>query len=170
MVEINNESIILVVIVVVGLIILKLLGKFMFRLVGAVVLLLGIFIYTYFYTNIFSSNQDNAIVQKIEEKINFLSVIDYQAKHCGKPGMSHIDSIKCECLIDPLVKDFKANYTEDELNELKKDKQKYKKELVAALKRNQAVIVQKLKEKNAIYIWNLMVKDLKKGIVIGEEK
>ena len=170
MVEINNESLILVVIVVVGLIILKLLGKFMFRLVGAVVLLLGIFIYTYFYTNMFSENQDNKVVQKIEEKINFLSVIDYQAKHCGAPGMTHNDSLRCECIIDPLVKDLKANYTEDELNELKKDKQKYRKELIAALKRNQGEIQQKLKERNAIYIWNLMVKNLKKGVLIGEEK
>jgi energy-coupling factor transporter transmembrane protein EcfT len=170
MVEINNESLILVVIVVVGLVIIKLLGKFTFRIVGAVILLLGIFIYTYFYTNIFSKNQDNKVVQKIEEKINFLSVIDYQAKHCGESGMTHNDSLRCECIIDPLVKDLKANYTEDELNELKKDKQKYRKELVAALKRNQGEIIQKLKERNAIYIWNLMVKDLKKGVLIGEEK
>jgi hypothetical protein len=69
-----------------------------------------------------------------------------------------------------LVKDLKANYTENELNELKKDKQKYRKELIAAIKRNQVEITQKLKERNAIYIWNLMVKDLKKGVLIGEEK
>jgi hypothetical protein len=170
MVEINNQSIILFIIVIVGLVVIKLLGRMMFRLVGAAILLLVIIFYTYFYTNFFENNQDNAIVQKIEEKIDFLSVIDYQEKHCGKPGMTHRDSIRCECIIDPLVKDMKQNYTEEQLTELKKDKQKYRKELIAALKRNQEEIQQKLKERNAIYIWNLMVKDLKKGVLIGNEK
>lgn len=170
MVEINNESLILVAIVIVGLIVLKLLGKMMFRLVGVVVLAIITLTYAYFYTDFFKENQDNAIVQKIEEKINFLSVIDYQEKRCGKPGMTHRDSIRCECIIDPLVKDLKENYTDDEIIELKKDKQKYRKELIEVLKRNQDEIQQRLKERNAIYIWNLMVKDLKKGILIGEEK
>jgi energy-coupling factor transporter transmembrane protein EcfT len=170
MVEINNESIVLIIIIVIGLIVIKFLGRITFRLVGVAVLLLIAFLYVDFYTDFFSENQDNKVIQKIEEKINFLSVIDYQAKHCGKPGMTHRDSIRCECIIDPLVKDFKENYSEEELIELKKDKQKYRKELIAAIKRNQGEIQQKLKERNAIYIWNLMVKDLKKGVLIGEEK
>jgi hypothetical protein len=170
MVEINNESIILIIIVVVGLVVIKLLGSMMFRLIGAGVLILVSFLYIYFYTNFFENHQDNKIVQKIEEKIDFLSVIDFQEKHCGQPGMSHRDSITCECIIEPLVKDMKQNYSEEELIEMKKDKQKYRKELIAALKRNQVEIQQKLKERNAIYIWNLMVKDLKKGILIGDRK
>jgi hypothetical protein len=170
MVEINNESLILIIIIIVGLVVIKLLGSMMFRLIGIAALLLVSFLYVYFYTDFFSKHQDNAVVQKIEEKINFLSVIDYQEKRCGKPGMTHRDSLTCECIIDPLVKDLKKNYSEEELNSLKKDKQKYRKELIAALKRNEAEIQQKLKERNAIYIWNLMVKDLKKGVLIGDEK
>jgi hypothetical protein len=170
MVEINNESLILIVIVVVGLIVIKLLGRMMFRIAGLAVLAIIIFSYTYFFTDFFTNNQDNEMVKKIEEKINFLSVIDYQEKHCGKPGMSHRDSIRCECIIDPVVKDLKENFSEEELIVLKKDKQKYRKELIAAIKRNQGEIQQKLKERNALYIWNLMVRDLKKGVLIGEEK
>jgi energy-coupling factor transporter transmembrane protein EcfT len=170
MVNIDNESIILIIIIIVGLVVIKLLGRMMFRLVGVAVLFLIILLYTYFYTNFFENNQDNTIVQKIEEKIDFLSVIDYQEKHCGQPGMTHRDSIRCECIIDPLVKDLKEKYSTEELNELKKDKQKYRKELVDALKRNQEEIQQKLKNRNAINIWYLMVKDLKKGILIGDEK
>jgi hypothetical protein len=170
MVEINNESIILIIIIVIGLVVIKLLGSMIPRLIGIAALLLVTLLYTYFYTDFFENNKDNTVVQKIEEKIDFLSVIDFQDKHCGQPGMSHRDSITCECIIDPLVKDMKANYSEEELAELKKDKQKYRKELIAALKRNQVEIQQKLKERNAIYIWNLMVKDLKKGILIGDKK
>ena len=170
MIEINNESIVLIIIVVVGLIVIKFLGRITFRLVGVAALLLISFLYIYFYTDFFSEHQNNKVVQKIEEKINFLSVIDYQAKHCGEPGMTHNDSIRCECIVDILVKDFKENYSEEELIELKKDKQKYRKELIAAIKRNQSEIQQRLKQRNAIYVWNLMVKDLKKGVLIGEEK
>jgi len=170
MVDINNESIIIIIIIVIGLVTIKLLGRIMFRFVGIAVLILVLFIYTYFYTNFFENNKDNAMVQKIEERINFLSVIDYQEKHCGMPGMTHRDSIRCECIIDPVVKDLKQNFTPDELIELKKDKQKYRKELIAAIKRNQDEIQHRLRNRNALYIWNLMVKDLKKGILIGEEK
>jgi energy-coupling factor transporter transmembrane protein EcfT len=166
--EINNETFILIGIVIVGLIIIKLLGKFMFRLVGVGIILIVCFVYTYFYTNFFNENPDNAVVQKIEEKIDFLSVIDYQEKHCNCPNMTKRDSITCECIVDPVVKDLKSNLSEEELTELKKDKQKYRKEFIAALKRNQDTIQKKLRERNAIYVWNLMVRDLKKGFTLGE--
>jgi energy-coupling factor transporter transmembrane protein EcfT len=168
MVEINNETFILIGIVIFGLIIIKLLGKFLFRLVGVIVLLIIGGVYSYFYTDFFNENQDNTIIQKIEEKIDFVSVIDYQARHCNSKNMSRKDSITCECIIKPLVKDLQSNYTEEEIAELKKDKQKYRKELIAALKRNQDEIQRKLKEHNAIYIWNLMVRNMKKGALIGE--
>ena len=170
MVSINNENFILIAIVIAGLIIIKLLGKLVFRLFGLAVLLVVLGVYTYFYTDFFKNNSDNALVRKIEEKIDFLSVMDYQARLCFNEKMTRRDSITCECIIAPLAKDLRANYTSNELTELKKDKQKYRKALIEALKRNQDEIKLKLKEKNAIYIWNLMVRDLKKGILIGDDK
>ena len=110
MIEINNESLGLIAIIVLGLIILKILGKFFFRLVGAVILFIVAAGYTYFYTDFFKKNQDNIIVQKIEEKKDFVSVIDYQAKNCNKPDMSRRDSVTCECIIAPLVKDLKKKF------------------------------------------------------------
>jgi hypothetical protein len=168
MIEINNETFVLFAIIVVGLIIVKIVGRLIFRLIAVAVILLVGGIYTYFYTDFFSENQDNTVIQQIEERINFLSVIDYYEKHCNKPGMTQRDSIRCECIVAPLVKDFKETYTEEELIAMRKDKQKYRKELIEALKRNQVEIQQKLKERNAIFIWNLMVRDLKKGILIGD--
>jgi hypothetical protein len=169
MLEINNENFILIAIVIVGLIIIKLLGKLVFRMFGLAILFLVLGFYSYFYTDFFKENSDNKIVQKIEEKIDFLSVIDYQSRNCFKENMNRRDSITCECIIAPLAKDLRLNYTAEQLTELKKDKQKYRQALIEALKRNQIEIKDKLKERNAIYIWNLMVRDLKKGELIGEK-
>ncbi|MDF1550378.1 MAG: hypothetical protein P1P88_21310, partial [Bacteroidales bacterium] len=62
--------------------------------------------------------------------------------------------------------DLKTNFSGAELEELQKDKKKYMKEIVEALKRNEDEIQEKLKERKALDIWNKMVRNLKKGEII----
>lgn len=168
MIEFNNETLILGAIIVIGLIVIKLLTKFFFRLVGVFILLVIGGGYAYFFTNFFEEHSDNKIVQAVENQMSFVSVIDYQKTHClqNKP-MSRTDSIMCECIIAPVVDDLKSKFTSDEIEELQKDKTRYTKEIVAALKRNESSITENLKKRKAVYVWNTMVRNLKKGVVIG---
>lgn len=168
MIEFNNETLILGGIILIGLIILKLLTKFFFRLIGVFILLLIGGGYAYFFTNFFEENSDNKIVQAVENQISFVSVIDYQKTHCmqGEP-MSRTDSIMCECIIAPVVDDLKSKFTSTEIEELQKDKKRYTKEIVEALKRNESSILENLKERKAVSVWNTMVRNLKKGVLIG---
>jgi len=167
MFEINSDILVLAVGIILGLLIIKLLAKFIFRLVGAIILLLvGVF-YTYFYTDFFEEHQDNVIVQAVEDKIDFVSVIEFQQEHCNEGIKSRTDSITCECIIAPLVEDLKSNFTIEEIEAMEKNKQHYLKEILAALKRNQDEIIKDLKRRKAIHIWNDMVRNLKRGKFIG---
>lgn len=160
--EINNLIAVLLVVVVAGLII-KVVTKFAFKIFGIAILAVLGAGYLYFYTDYFEEHKDNKIVQAIEKRIEVVSLKDFETVHCGGKEMTRADSIKCECFVEPLLKDFRSRYDEKEFDELLKNKSLYLKELLAALKRNKGIIVQKLERRQAIDYWNKMVKDLKKG-------
>jgi hypothetical protein len=103
----------------------------------------------------------------VEDKIDFVSIIDFQNEHCQDGPKSRTDSITCECIIAPLVDDLNSKFTQDEIEALKRDKERYLKEILAALKRNQNEITKELKKRKATHIWNDMVKNLKRGTFIG---
>jgi hypothetical protein len=167
MFEMNSDILVLAVGLVLGLLIIKLLAKFIFRLVATLLLLIIGFTYVYFYTDFFEEHQDNAIVAAVEDKIDFVSIIDFQNEHCQDGPKSRTDSITCECIIAPLVDDLNSKFTQDEIEALKRDKERYLKEILAALKRNQNEITKELKKRKATHIWNDMVKNLKRGTFIG---
>ena len=163
MFELDSDIFVIVAGIILGLLIIKFLAKFIFRLIGIAVLLLAVLFYTYFYTDFFENHQDNAIVQEVEDKIDFVSVLSFQKEHCVEGPKSRTDSITCECIIAPLVEDLRTKFTDAEIEALEKDKQKYLKEILAALKRNQSEIIRELKKRKAIDVWNKIVRDLKKG-------
>jgi len=165
--EINN-LIAVGLVVLVGILIIKVVTKFAFKIFGIAILAVAGLGYLYFYTNYFEEHKDNKIVQAIEKKINVVSLKDFEATHCGGKQMTRTDSIECECFVQPLLKDFRSRYTEQELDELLANKSLYLKELLAALKRNKSVIVEKLERRQAIDYWNKMVKDLKKGKFLSD--
>lgn len=148
--------------------VIKMVTKFAFRVFGVAVIAVVGLGYLYFYTDYFEEHQDNLIVKTIEKHINVVSLKEFEAKHCQGGEMTRSDSIKCECIVQPLLTDFRLKYSEAELDELISNKELYLKELLAALNRNKDVIVKKLKEKNAIDFWNKMVKNLKKGKFLEE--
>ncbi|MFN8258458.1 MAG: hypothetical protein U0W24_22410 [Bacteroidales bacterium] len=170
MVQINNENLVLVLGLIVGLVIIKLLGRFLYRVVGVLILLVAVLVYTYFFTDYFVEHPESKVGQMMDEKMGFVSVVRYQKEHClGSKPMTRKDSITCECIVAPLVRDLKERLTEAEINELEKDKKLYFNEVMTSLKRNEKEIQFNLKERNAIYLWNKMVLNLKEGKVIGEE-
>lgn len=149
--------------ILVIVLVVKLLTRTAFRVLGiAVVAVVGLG-YLYFYTDYFQEHQDNKIVQTIEKHINVVSLKEFEAKHCGGENMTRSDSIQCECIVQPLLKDFRSRYSEEELDALLNDKDQYLKELLSALNRNKDEIVKKLREKNAIGFWNKIMKNLKRG-------
>ena len=168
MFEINSDILVLAVGLVLGLLIIKLLAKFIFRLIGVILLLIIGLSYTYFYTDFFEEHSDNPIVAAVEDKIDFVSIIEFQREHCKDGQKSRTDSITCECIITPLVEDLQSKFTIEELDDLEKNKQHYLKEILAALKRNQQEILDELKKREAVHIWNDMVKNLKRGKFIGD--
>ncbi len=149
--------------VLVIVLVVKLIARFAFRVFGIAIIAVVGFGYLYFYTDYFEEHQENVIVKTIEKHINIVSLTEFEAKKCFGSEMTRSDSIKCECIVQPLLKDLRSKYSEKELDELLTNKEEYLKELLAALKRNQHVIAKKLKEKDATDFWNKMVRSLKKG-------
>ncbi len=166
--EFNNFIAIGLFILVIVLVI-KLIAKFAFRVFGiAIIAVVGLG-YLYFYTDYFEEHQDNMIVKTIENQINVVSLKEFETNNClGIDEMTRSDSIKCECIVQPLLKDLRSRYSEKELDDLLADKELYLKELLSALKRNKDIIVKKLKEKGAINFWNKLMKDLAKGKFLHE--
>jgi uncharacterized protein YacL len=158
MFEMNSDILVLAVGLVLGLLIIKLLAKFIFRLVATLLLLIIGFTYVYFYTDFFEEHQDNAIVAAVEDKIDFVSIIDFQNEHCQDGPKSRTDSITCECIIAPLVDDLNSKFTQDEIEALKRDKERYLKEILAALKRNQNEITKELKKEKQLTFGTIWLK------------
>lgn len=167
MFELNSDILVLAVGLILGLLIIKLLAKFIFRLVAVILLLIIGLSYTYFYTDFFEEHQDNAIVAAVEDKIDFVSILEFQKEHCQDGPKSRTDSITCECIIAPLVDDLKSRFSIEELDALEENKERYLKEILVALKRNQSDIKAELKRRKATHIWNDMVRNLKRGTFIG---
>ncbi len=170
--SLNGQDLIaLALVIIVGALVIKMLTKLVFRVAGiAVIAVVGLG-YLYFYTNYFEEPSNNKIVEKakkevkgqIEKHIQLVSLIDFEKNYCKGNERSKSDLIKCECIVAPLLKDLRSRYTDKELRALMQNKEEYLKELLAALKRNQNIIIKKLKQRQAIEFWNQMVKDLKKG-------
>jgi len=170
---VNAENLIAIAVaIIVGIMVIKLLTKLVFRVLGiAIIAAVGLG-YLYFYTDYFENHQDNKIVKavenQIEKHIQLASLIEYEKKHCNGKEQTKSDSIKCECIVQPLLDDLRSKYSNEELQALMKDKDAYLKELLAALKRNQDFIIHKLKQRQATKFWNEMVQDLKKGKFLSD--
>ena len=165
---INAENLIAIALaVIIGALVIKLITKLVFRVLGIAIIAVVGLSYLYFYTDYFQNNQDNKIVNavenQIEKHIQLVSLIDFEKKYCNGKQHSRLDSIKCECIVQPLLKDLRSKYSEQELKALIANKETYLKELLSALKRNQQTIINKLKQRQATELWNKMVKDLRKG-------
>jgi hypothetical protein len=82
---------------------------------------------------------------------------ELQSKYC----IEKLDSVKCECIINPLMIDLKRKYTAEQIAELSEDPLKTGQVLLQVLNDNKLEIKACLKEKNADYAWEGFINDLK---------
>ncbi len=164
---IDSDLIVLIFVVILLILVFKLISELVVRFVVILVFAGLGYYYVYYHTDFFDKHKDNMIVQVVEDKMDFVSVFDFENNFCDKKNKSKTDEITCECIIKPLVKDLKSRYSDKELRKLQKDKARYLKEILAALKRNKPQILDELDKRGARDIWDNMLKELRRGKFLG---
>lgn len=141
-----ENILILAVLVVLVFIIIRFLTKILAKLI-AIAAVAALIIYVLFYWNggLANLGKDQFILYDLEEK------------YCSDP----VDTVKCECIIQPLKTDIEANYTAEELFELRSNRKKSLDILMDSYRENQEIINNCLKEKNAGSSWKEFLEEIK---------
>ena len=153
--------IVLIVAIVLIALIIKFFKKIM-KIVGIIIIIIGILLFLLFGTNLFNLNELN--VSNV--KYNF-SIHDLKNKYCLE-NMNFRDSIKCHLIITPIYQDILNNYSEEELEKMKLNKFKMLVAIKQSVKNKKTDIHEKLKEINALYLWNDFNSDFSSGNLLEE--
>lgn len=151
-------------IIVIGLAVLaiviafKLLKKIV-KIVVSIAIIIAAVAGIYLYTDIF---EQLGIVNKQFE----FSVEQLENKYCTDIKDAK-DSVKCYLIIKPICDEIRKKLTEKELNEIKHNKKETIKIIKEAIKNKKSEIQEKLKEQNALYLWNDFSKDIAKEELIN---
>ncbi len=100
-----------------------------------------------------------------DEDINFVEVIkeydleDLEALYCIQ-NMSRTDSLKCFCIVQPLLAEMRSRFSESELKNLRKKRLRYVFELTKAFFDKKSEIKKKLQANNAPHL----LRDFGKGL------
>ncbi len=150
--------------IVVAWMIFKFLAKTVLKIVGILFISAVLIAYLYYADFIqFDDNRKIELTEKASQKLNLdFSVEKLKTTYCSGQ-MSHEDSIRCECIITPLYDYITKNYTEEELEALKKNKFKALIEIKKILGANKEKIKEKLRERDAEDLWDKFVKELTSG-------
>jgi len=81
---------------------------------------------------------------------------ELQDKYCG--FMS--SDVKCDCIIEPIMKDLKKEHSSKELRALQKNKVKALLLIVGSANRQKSKIMRCLKERDAVEKWDEFIEDL----------
>jgi hypothetical protein len=142
----TQNIIILAIVIIVGIILLKVIAR-VFIKVLIFIAVAGAILYLLFFFR-------GGIVNKGEKRFILYEI---QSKYCGEKQ----DTIKCECIINPLLVDLSAKYSKEEIAEISKNPLKTAETLLKLLNDNKKAIKACLKEKDADYAWDDFVNDLK---------
>lgn len=137
--------------IVIGLIVLFIIIKFFTKVLAkiiAFVIVAGLILYILFYWN-------GGIINAGKEKF---ILYELQDKYC----VEKLDTVKCECIIKPLINDIKANHTTEEILKLKDNRIKAFEILIESLNREKENIKQCLKENDSGFELDEFINDLKK--------
>jgi hypothetical protein len=142
----THSIILLAIAVIIGILLIKFVTKVFFKVL-IFLAVAGVICYLiFFYTG---GNKNSG------EKTFMLYSL--QEKYCtGK-----MDSVKCECIINPLLNDLRGKYKSEEIAEISKDPIKTADVLVKLLSENRTDIKACLKGKNAEHAWNEFIVDVK---------
>jgi len=127
--------------VVVIFIIIKIAISKLIKILVIVLILAGLTVYGFFKFG--SANESISFVKIFTE----YSVDDM--KDLYKNGkMSKTDSIRYECILQPISDDLHSRFSENELNELKNHRLKYAKEVFNSYRNKKSLIKEKFKNRN----------------------
>jgi hypothetical protein len=141
-----HSIILLAIAVIIGILLIKFVAKIFFKVL-IFLAVAGIICYLiFFYTG---GNRNSG------EKTFMLYSL--QEKYCA----GKLDTVKCECIINPLLNDLNKKYKSEEIAEISKDPAKTVEVLVKLLSENRTDIKACLKEKNAEHDWNEFIGDIK---------
>ncbi len=141
-----ENIIILVVVVLIAFIIIRFLTKILAKLI-AIAIVAALIIYVLFYWNggILNLGKNEFIIYDLEQK------------YC----VEKYDTVKCDCIIKPLLEDIESKYTTKELDALKGKQKESLDILMNSYRENQESIHECLKENNSGDAWKEIIEDLK---------
>ncbi|HLP74555.1 MAG TPA: hypothetical protein VK155_16730 [Bacteroidales bacterium] len=145
----TENIIILILIIIAGILLIKFIAKALFRLL-IFLLIIGAVVYFIFFNK--SKEEDRFILQKLQQK------------YC----IEKYDSVKCQCIIDPLITDLNSKYTTEEVRNLSRDPVKTAEAMIKLLNDNNKEIRSCLKSRNALHAWDDFLGDIK-SMQIGEK-
>jgi len=133
--------------------IIKLVSKTLFRIIGIALITIGLGIYIF---QLRSKSPDSKL-----SVINTLSIDEIQLAYC-RELITKDDSVKCTCIVDPICADMKLRFTETQLNEMKGKKIKFYTELLISAKNQRSEIMEKLKANDAEQLFDEFIEEIKK--------
>lgn len=142
----TQNIIILIVAVIIGILLIRFVAKVLFKVIIFLALVAAICYLIFFYKGGIKNSGDKKNV-----------LYELQDRYCKEK----FDTIKCDCIINPLINDLTVRYKPDEIMVISKDPGKSAEIIVKLLNENKTEIKECLKEKNATYVWEDFIKDLK---------
>ena len=143
--------IIIIVAVIVGVIVIKFLVKSLLRLIIIVIMILGLGYYIFF---VFGDNEISG-----KQDFDSISIIDIKKSYCDNSENKQ-DSLICICIIEPLYNDLKNRLSDNEILHMSENQLKLLAEITKSFNNCKDTINKKLKEHNAMHLFERFRKEL----------
>jgi len=140
-----NTIIIIGVAIIICILILKLLSKIAFKIIAIVIVGFGAF----YFLNFLNCSSDKSDHQEF-------IMVELQKKYCK----GNKNEAKCKCIINPVLKDIKKDYSKKELRELQGNKLKSLQIIFSSLNENKTQIQRCMKKQNAMGEWDDFVDEI----------
>jgi hypothetical protein len=144
----TQNIIIAAIIIIIGYLLLRTISKVFFKILF-IIFLIGALVYIllFYRGGLLDLGNKEFILYELQEK------------YCTGEDK---DQVKCECIINPLLKEFNKKYSGEEIKELQKNKAKSIKEILKIANVNKEKINACLKENKSESVWKDFIKDVKK--------
>lgn len=141
-----ENILILVFLVIAAFIAVRFLTRILAKFIAfAIVVALIIYLLFYWKGGVLNIGQDQFILYELEQK------------YCVENG----DSIKCHCIIQPLIADIESKYSPEEIEKLTESRQESLEALINSIRDNQESIKECLQENNSGSTWKDFQDDLR---------
>ena len=147
--------------IILSFIIIKFIAKNIIKFIGITVLVVAFGFYLWY---VFGDSQNGNIA-----KIVSFSPAAIHTAYC-EDMKTHSDSLKCECIVEPIYEDLKQRLSADELKSMKNDKIKFITEVRESINNKKQEIKNKLKDRQAGYLWDEFKQEIKNGDIIRRVK